>query len=69
MDSYDEVHYVKDGREITSPDLEVSDSIRFVNDIEDENVNERKEKKSDFGEVRKIFNFSVSMSFQVNHRI
>jgi hypothetical protein len=56
MDSYDEVHYVKDGREITSPDLEVSDSIRFVNEIEDENILERDEekKKSDFGEVRKM---------------
>jgi hypothetical protein len=57
MDSYDEVHYVKDGREITSPDLDVSDSIRFVNEIEDENlVDQQQEKKSsDFGEVRIYF--------------
>lgn len=36
MDSYDEVHDVKNGREITTPDLDVSSSIRFVNNEDDE---------------------------------
>lgn len=36
MDSYDEVHFVKDGREITTPDLDVTDSIRFVNEVDDD---------------------------------
>lgn len=36
MDSYDEVHDVKDGREITTPELVVSNSIRFVNNEDDE---------------------------------
>lgn len=41
MDSYDEVHDVKNGREMTTPDLDVSSSIRFVNnedDVEKEEV-------------------------------
>lgn len=36
MDSYDEVHDVKDGREITTPELDVSSSIRFVNNEDDD---------------------------------
>jgi hypothetical protein len=36
MDSYDEVHDVKDGRDITTPDLDVSSAIKFVRDEEDD---------------------------------
>lgn len=36
MDSYDEVHDVKDGREIKTPELDASSSIRFVNNDEDD---------------------------------
>lgn len=40
MDSYDEVHDVKNGREMTTPDLDVSSSIRFVNNEDDEEKEE-----------------------------
>lgn len=36
MDSYDEVHDVKNGREISTPDLDVSSAIRFVNNEDDD---------------------------------
>ena len=36
MDSYDEVHDVKDGRDITTPDLDVSSAIKFVRDEDDD---------------------------------
>lgn len=36
MDSYDEVHDVKDGRDISTPDLDVTSSIKFVNNEEDD---------------------------------
>ena len=41
MDSYDEVHDVKDGRDITTPDLDVSSSIKFVNSEDDKEEFER----------------------------
>lgn len=31
MDSYDEVHDVKNGRDISTPELDVSSAIKFVN--------------------------------------
>lgn len=40
MDSYDEVHDVKNGREITTPDLDVSSAIRFVNNEDDDEKEE-----------------------------
>lgn len=43
MDSYDEVHDVKDGRDITTPDLDVSSAIKFVNSERDEYDDEDKE--------------------------
>lgn len=40
MDSYDEVHDVKNGRDISTPDLDVSSSIRFVHNEEDDDNDE-----------------------------
>jgi hypothetical protein len=38
MDTYDEVHHVKNSREIeTPPDLDVSSAIKFINN-EDESL-------------------------------
>lgn len=31
MDSYDEVHDVKNGRDISTPELDVNSAIKFVN--------------------------------------
>lgn len=40
MDSYDEVHDVKNGRDISTPDLDVSSAIRFVNSEQDDDEDE-----------------------------
>lgn len=36
MDSYDEVHDVKNGRDISTPELDVSSAIKFVNSEQDD---------------------------------
>lgn len=36
MDSYDEVHDVKNGRDISTPELDVSSAIKFVNSEHDD---------------------------------
>lgn len=41
MDSYDEVHDVKDGRDITTPDLDVSSAIKFIHSEDDKEEFER----------------------------
>lgn len=51
MDSYDEVHFVKDGREITTPDLDVTESIRFVNETDDEAAPPQQQQRPSRAEV------------------
>ena len=45
MDSYDEVHDVKDGRDIATPpvdlDLDVSSAIKFIHSEEEEKEDEK----------------------------
>lgn len=43
MDSYDEVHDVKNGRDITTPELDVSSAIKFVNSEREHDDDDDKE--------------------------
>lgn len=43
MDSYDEVHDVKNGRDVSTPELDVNSAIKFVNNDEDDD-----DKREDF---------------------
>lgn len=36
MDSYDEVHEVKNGRELSTPELDVSSAIKFEHNDDDD---------------------------------
>lgn len=50
MDSYDEVHDVKDGRNISTPELDVSAAIKFVSNEQDDD-----DDKEEFeGSVRNV---------------
>lgn len=40
MDSYDEVHDVRNGREISTPEMEVGSAIKFVNSEADNEKDE-----------------------------
>lgn len=43
MDSYDEVHDVKNGRDISTPDLDVSSAIKFVNSEKEHDDDDKEE--------------------------
>lgn len=57
MDSYDEVHFVKDGREITTPELDVSGSIKFVNEVEDEIAVQQQPQRAEIVDVCSALKF------------
>lgn len=48
MDSYDEVHDVKNGRDVSTPELDVNSAIKFVNndDGDDDDKQEELEAKA-----------------------
>lgn len=58
MDSYDEVHDVKNGREVSTPELDVSSAIKFVNNDEDDD-----DKREEF--VAKSHNVSEEVKWKV----
>ena len=43
MDSYDEVHDVKNGRDISTPPLDVSGAIKFVNSEREHDDDDKEE--------------------------
>lgn len=43
MDSYDEVHDVKNGRDISTPELDVSSAIKFVNSEQDDEEDDKEQ--------------------------
>jgi hypothetical protein len=63
MDSYDEVHDVKDGREITTPELDVSSAIKFVNsERDDEDDDDKEDFVKSLRSVPDEVNFEMVMS-------
>lgn len=68
MDSYDEVHDVKDGRDVTTPDLDldVNSAIKFVNSERDDDDDEDDDKE-DFTENVRNVSEEVNVEFTLSH--
>jgi hypothetical protein len=57
MDSYDEVHDVKNGRNISTPELDVSSAIKFVQNENGDDDDDKEEFESNARNVSEEVNW------------